>query len=101
MSRAVLLSLDAEGDIREAFEWYEGHEPNLGLSFVEDLDVIFSRIADAPHHFPVVYRGLRRALLKRFPYSVYFLETGDDISIVAVLSQRRNPGVWIERVDEE
>jgi len=100
VSRAVILTPEAEDDIKEAFGWYEGREPNLGRSFIMDVDIIFSRITDAPHHFPIIYRGLRRALLNRFPYSVYFLDTDDMISIIAVLSQRRNPEILVERVDD-
>ena len=54
MSRAVVLTPEAEDDIKEAFGWYEGREHNLGRSFVRDVDLIFARIADAPHHFPIV-----------------------------------------------
>jgi len=40
----------------------------------------------------------RRALLERFPYAVYFLVEGDGVDVLAVLDQRRGPGVRQQRL---
>ncbi|WP_437574207.1 type II toxin-antitoxin system RelE/ParE family toxin [Sorangium sp. So ce887] len=104
MSR-LLVRPSAELDIREAADWYEGEEDGLGGQFVDELRHIVRRISDLPSQFPDVGRGVRRALLKRSPHTVYFLlrvEGSERAAVIlAVLHQRRSPSVWKKRVRDE
>ena len=45
----------------------------------------------------IVHRGLRRALLRRFPFTVYFTVTADLIEIRGVLHNGRHPRTWLRR----
>jgi hypothetical protein len=53
-----------------------------------------------PERFPVVHLQCRRALLRRFPYAVYFVPSVDLISVVGCMHARRDPRRWEERVGE-
>lgn len=55
-------------------------------------------IARAPRRFPVIRRNMRRALLRRFPYGVFFVEAVDAVQVVACLHARRDPHEWSERL---
>jgi hypothetical protein len=48
------------------------------------------RAAQTPEAFPIVYRGLRRLVLRRFPYVVYFGQDGEVLQVFGVLHGRRN-----------
>jgi plasmid stabilization system protein ParE len=96
--RKLLTRLSAQFDVEEAASWYESRRPDLGLRFLEELDHVLKRVTAAPLHFPVIHRGVRRALLNRFPYSVYFVFGDEEIEIIAVLHQRRHPGIWRSRL---
>lgn len=87
----------AQLDVRSIREWYEGNEVGLGDRFLAELDEVVGRVRMAPAQFPEVGRSLRRALLRRFPYSVYFLDRGDAVILLAVLHQHRNPSQWQRR----
>lgn len=104
MSRLVVRP-SAELDIKDAADWYEDEEAGLGGEFVDELRHVIHRIRELPSQFPDVGRAARRALLKRFPYAIYFLlrGEGDDrtVVILAVLHQRRSPSVWKIRVRDE
>ena len=41
--------------------------------------------------------GIRRSLVKRFPYGVLYVEEGDSLYILAVMHIRRLPGFWKHR----
>ncbi|WP_437989610.1 hypothetical protein [Sorangium sp. So ce145] len=58
-------------------QWYEDEEAGLGGQFVDELRHIVRRIRELPSQFPEIGRGTRRALLKRFPYAIYFLLRGE------------------------
>ena len=93
----VIVRPLAEADVREAALWYEGRREGLGAEFILELDALYERVAQSPRQFPATEEGTRRALLRRFPYAVYFV-VGDDVPvIIAVLHQHRKPDAWHER----
>jgi hypothetical protein len=51
---------------------YEGEAASLGREFLDAVGVALGRIEDDPHRFSVVHGKKHRALLKRFPYGLYF-----------------------------
>lgn len=55
-----------------------------------------SRLVDNPLVSPQVRGEIRRAVLQRFPYAVYFRLVEDDILVLAVLG-RQHPGRWQSR----
>ncbi len=97
MSRGAVLSPEAENDVAAAAQWYEEQRSGLSLEFRSALDQTFSVIERTPELYPPIYRALRRALVRRFPYGVFYVERADDIVVVAVLHTSRNPRLWRTR----
>lgn len=92
----------AEADIQEASDWYEEQERGLGGRFLDELGETLASVRRAPLQFPITWRTLHRALLRRFPYAVYFVQRAEGrVVILAVLHQRRAPGVWKSRLRTE
>jgi plasmid stabilization system protein ParE len=87
----------AEADVADAAAWYEEQETGLGPQFVAAIDVIFAHIGKYPAAFPVVYRQIRRALVRRFPYAVYYRLTEAGAEVIACTHVRRHPRVWRSR----
>ena len=87
----------ADLDVEAAFEWYENERPGLGLEFLDELRASYNRIADGPLRYEELRGGIRRALLRRFPYAVYFAIEGDIVVVVAVLHASRDPAEWQRR----
>lgn len=96
MIQLVILP-PAEGDIDDSVAWYEQQREGLGLLFVEDLNTCFERICTLPEQYPMVVENLQRALLRRFPYAVYFLVSGNEATVIALLHQHRDQSAWRAR----
>ena len=64
---------------------------------VEYLQALWDRIADGPLKYQHLRAGIRRALLKRFPYAVYFAIEADVVVVAAVLHASRDPAEWQRR----
>ena len=62
------------------------------------VGVALAEVRRMPERFPVVHAQCRRALLRRFPYGIYFVPTAELISVVACMHARRDPRRWEERV---
>jgi plasmid stabilization system protein ParE len=97
MKRRTFVRPEAQADIREAARWYETRQTGLGLRFVGEVRESLRRIADNPLRFPNVDKDVRRALLHKFPYSIYFVNEPEAAAIIAVLHQHRRPGAWKSR----
>ena len=90
----VLVRPAAAADIDDAFLWYEGQRPGLGADFLRTVDSALAAIQSNPQLHAVIYRNTRRALLRRFPYGVYYRVYPDSIVIVACMHGRRDPKRW-------
>lgn len=75
---------EARAEIRDARRWYEAQVPGLGRAFLRELDAVFELLRIFPRmHRAVTDDGeVRRALLRRFPYSMVYEVLGDDEIIV-------------------
>ena len=87
----------AAADIEEAALWYESKRPGLGSEFLEELRFMEASIAEAPKRFPVITRDTRRAMLRRFPYALYYRLYGDRVLVIACMHGRRHPKRWQRR----
>ena len=87
----------ARQDAEYAAAWYEAERPGLGIEFLLELDVAIEKAAQAPHAFATVSGPLRRVLMRRFPYAVYFLIEGKRIEVLAILHQARAKEAWQSR----
>lgn len=74
-----------------AVAWYELQQQGLGLDFLDCVDVSLARIRRSPEIYPVVLGSLRRCVVERFPFSIYFEIDKVEIVIQAVFDNRRDP----------
>jgi toxin ParE1/3/4 len=74
-----------------------GERSGLGTEFLDELRATYSRIQDGPLRYQDLRAGIRRALLRRFPYAVYFAIEPDLVVVVAVLHASRDPAEWQQR----
>ena len=93
----VVLRRQAQLDIEAAALWYDDQSPGLGDHFLDEITAGLDRIAEGPRQFPVIEADVRRALIRRFPYGVYFIESPTGSTVLAVLHLRRRPGAWRAR----
>ncbi len=77
--------------------WYEDQQAGLGAYFLAELDLVFQRIEENPLQFPRLEGDVRRALLHRFPYGVYFITESQEVKVLAVLHLHRQPDMWKSR----
>ena len=97
MTLEVRLRPEAEQDVSDAAAWYGEKRAGLGHEFLDEIVVMFSAIAEAPLMYPNVYRNVRRALIHRFPFSVYNLIVDATVVVLAVMHGSRNPRRWKSR----
>jgi toxin ParE1/3/4 len=97
MRPRLLVEPEAEAELDEAFTWYEGRSAGLGSEFLRAVRAAFALIRRNPEQCPHVRGDIRRALVRRFPYAVYYVVEPDQVSVVAVVHTRQHPRRWQSR----
>jgi plasmid stabilization system protein ParE len=95
----VVFTLAARAELIDAQDWYENEVVGLGQHFRAAVDAVIQRISDNPRQFPVIYKSIRRGLLRRFPYALMFVISADgSLTVLACFNGSRDPAHWQSRV---
>jgi len=95
VSKTLLLTPLAQQDLEDAYRWYEEQNKGLGKEFIRCVDARLASVKRNPLQYQVIFKEtVRRALINRFPFSIYYIDEPETISIVAILHQRRDPKSW-------
>ena len=97
MTPRLVFRPEAEAELLDARAWYEGERVGLGAIFAAAVETTVTAILQDPLAYPRVKGDIRRAVVRRFLYAVYFRPIDDEIIVLAVMHGRRNPRHWRSR----
>jgi len=93
----IRLTPEAEADLTEAFAWYRDRGQSLAQDFLSSFESVLDALDAHPEAFPEVHHHIRRALMHRFPYAIFYLIGASGPVILGVFHARRNPTKWKRR----
>jgi plasmid stabilization system protein ParE len=93
----VKLLTPAQDELDEAVAWYASQAPGLGDAFLAETLKTLELITQHPLAWHRLSLQTRRCRLRRFPYSVVYIPMVDEILVIAIAHQRREPAYWLER----
>lgn len=94
----VIFTRAARAELIEAQDWYEAERAGLGTRLRLEVDAAVTRMAVNPLQFPVVHKQIRRAVVRRFPYLLFFVIEGNTLVVIACFHASRDPQRWQERI---
>ena len=95
---SVRFTEAARAELIDAQDWYEAEASGLGRRFRAEIESVVQRMANNPRQFPVVFKAVRRARAKKFPYALFFLTEADALLVIACFHSSRDPRQWQKRV---
>jgi plasmid stabilization system protein ParE len=95
--RSLVFRPSARTEIAEAVDWYERQGIGLGAEFLRALEVTMSSIHHNPKQYQRIHGRMWRAVLRRFPYSILYFSSSEEIVVVGCIHARRDPKRWQER----
>jgi hypothetical protein len=100
--RVVRIHPAAAEEAAEAAAWYEKERPGLGSEFSQAIDAALDLLEEEIVPLTSIpgsaaALGVKRLLLRRFPYAVVVQERGDEILVLAFAHHSRRPGYWRDR----
>lgn len=90
----IIIRARADRDIRRARRWYDEQGDALGSSFIGAIDQELTRVRHFPAAYPFIHarRGIRRAIVQGYPYSIYYVVGRVSIEVLMVRhNARREP----------
>lgn len=103
MTKRIRFDHEAAEELEMAAQWYDARRTNLGLDFLAIVRDALERIEDRPQTWPLardvpVELNVRRFVIRRFPYSIIFVELDAEIRVLAIAHTSREPGFWRGRL---
>lgn len=101
--RDIRVHFDALEEAELAVAWYEDERPGLGVDFYDAIDAATDLlecdpIPSVPMPGKMGKLGIRRIILKRFPYDLVFVERPNYIWVIAYAHHSRRPAYWRDRM---
>ena len=87
----------AEQEMLDAVAYYELRVDGLGRTFLDSIALAIKEIGDFPERWPIASQEVRRRLVSRFPYSLFYRVDPDEVIVLAVAHHRRRPTYWLGR----
>lgn len=97
MTLPIRIRDEAQQDIKNAAHWYENQLSCLGQHFLDEVLNGLERITKHPYLYPQVLGEIRRILIRRFPFGIFYRVESTQIVIIAVMHSSRRPQLWSNR----
>jgi toxin ParE1/3/4 len=81
----------AKDDLEIAFSWYEAQRYGLGFEFLDCVEASIATIIEMPRLFTEHHKIFRRALIRRFPFAIFYTIEREEIVIHAIFDNRQDP----------
>lgn len=101
--KTVSFHLAAERELVEALAWYRERSEIAADNFLTELKATVAKMQQWPLSAPVVDQTeagteIRQVRLRHFPYAVVYVNSEDQLRIIALVHLRRVPGYWTSRL---
>lgn len=97
--KRLRLTPEAERDLDESHLWYHRQAPRLAVDFLAAVNASLASIQRHPEAYALVDRTIRRALVRRFPYAIFYEVETAEIVVYAIFHGARDPRAWKRRRD--
>lgn len=98
MGAELTIAPEALQDVDVAYCWYENQRSGLGEEFLGCLDACIRTTCRTPKLFMKVHEDYRRALIRRFPYAVFYEYADGRVFVYSVFHTSQNPDKWRNRL---
>jgi plasmid stabilization system protein ParE len=98
MAAELITAPEAQQDVEDAYTWYEDRRPGLGEEFFDCVDACIQGICRLPELYAKVHEEYRRALVRRFPYAIFYEYTGGKVIVYSIFHTSQDSKKWSNRL---
>ena len=90
---------DVADEIKGSYIWYENQLQGMGNQFLIELEDGYTAVVNFPETWATFQYGFKRYILNRFPFSIIYKSTDQEIFIIAIMHNSRKPFYWLNRTN--
>lgn len=94
---SIELSDAAELDLDKSYQYYYEDSPKIAAKFYKRINLGFENIKQNPNSFPFAHKDIRKLVVEKFPFVIYYRIDNTVIKVIAIFHTSRNPEIWNER----
>ena len=98
MSLRVEFLSGADAELQEVFNRFEDYLDGFGVEFLTVVDAYLARIAAFPEIAPIYLESVRRQVMQRFPYGIFYEPQPTRILVTAILDLRQDEQLILRRL---
>ncbi len=98
MTYPVTLDHDAQAEFDTGYDYYAMRRLAAAEEFADAVQIVLTRIGKTPRLHQAVFGEVRRAIVRGFPYCVYYREEQGRVRVIAVFHTSRDPSIWQSRI---
>ena len=98
MAAELIIAPEAIEDLVQAYDWYESQRVGLGEEFLGCVDASIESIRRFPDMYAIAFETYRRALVRRFPFAIFYEHSESVVTIYCVFHTSRDPNKWQRRL---
>ena len=93
MSYSIITSLGASEQLSESYKYYDKVSFDAGDDFLVEVRKYFKLIIESPYLFPVYKYNLRKAVLRNFPFIIFYKinKPKSEIIILTIFHTSKKP----------
>ena len=91
---SVVIRPQVFTELDEIEEWYDQQQSGVAERFRDTFTETLQRISLQPHIFPTTSPGIQRIEMDGFPYAVFYHQHDDEVIVLHVMHERRDPRRW-------
>lgn len=90
---------EAANEYNHSVDWYNDQEENLGAQFTREIERGLNFIRIFPTFWMRYYKGTRRFILRKFPFSIiYKFSKKEGIVVISIMHHKQKPDYWRKRI---
>src|SRR5438034_10521839 len=89
MSLPVEFLSGADAELQKIFDRFEDYREGFGAEFMTALDAYLARIAVFPEMAPIYFEKIRRQVMQKFPYGIFYEHYPTRVLVTAILDLRQ------------
>jgi len=98
MSLRVEFLSGADADLQEIFNRFEDYRDGFGIEFMTVVDAYLAHIVVFPEIAPTNFSSVRRQVMQRFPYGIFYELQSTRVLVIAILDLRQDEEQILRRL---
>lgn len=90
----IKLSNEAEVDFDKSYEFYYEESPKVADAYFKSINLAFDYIKQNPTSFPMVHKDIRKYVVQKFPFVIYYRLLESTVQVIAIFHTSRRPEIW-------